>query len=670
MRLLYQLGLVSLTLLLVPWAGCEFLAENERALQAAQQRAAAATAQTIATTLAQQPELLYPAPVTTSTLPPPGLLVHPLPSPPLLDGWLDEWTEIPVRSFGNRRRMDLQLGRHGDKLYLAATITEPEPRYLNPQRGDVLHHDQLQLYPGKLSGAFLTLAPEAPGGVSLQMRDLTGAALGVSEWGQAWWLETADGYQIEIALDMEPLAGQLGVVYLGIDNAGIEQLGLVVDDNNALATRLIMPAPLLDQWLGRIAPLDAEVSVYDRWQWPLAAAGQRLTSSDPDSFWLLRWIYRRILPTVDVAGALATDSTGRVTTPLLQQSEGIVRRIIDLQQPTLLVTAPILTKGETIGVVAVSQSSERFLSLTDAAFGRLLERGLLMLFITVSALVGFATVTSWRIRKLTISLARPIDRSGEPPIIPVGFIGDEIDQLAAQINSQLDQLAEYQRYLGSLNQTLAHELRTPVAIVASSLDNLQMANSASGEQAELVGRAREGITRLQQVFTSLQEARQLEQAIAVEHRECVDLVALLRALIAAYAQTHASHHFVLHAAFDAAPADIVPEQIVQALDKLVENAVSFAQSGSEIRVLLEARGLWWRLAVANDGPLLPATVREIALFEPLITARTAESRQQHMGLGLHIVRLIARNHGGEPFAQNASDSSGVIIGFSLRAGAS
>ncbi len=678
MRLAIQFGLVSLTLLLVPWAGCAFLAENERALQTAQQQASRAIATTAAAVLAEQIDLIYPqsgrlaGDETQQGLPLPTLEPR-----PRIDGWLEatEWqSQQPLQRGGQRRQVMLYRGRGSDSLYLGAIITEPEPRYFNPQytaQGSnvadrLLHSDRLELRLGSAPAARFTIAPEGPG--RGQLLRITGDDLIPVDDTRFWWQETATGYQVEISLPLALAAGRLGIAYIGEDDSGAEAIAFSTE-TTALPW-LIAPAPQLDDWLTTLTPPGMQMTLYDRWQWPLASAGRSTSTPATEGHWLLRWLYRQMLPGQSLAAPLAVDASGRLSQPLLGDGSGHIFKHGTAAGPRLTVTAPVIHRQTTIATVAVSRPLEEFLSLTDQAFAGLLARGLVVLLITATTLLGFAGLVSWRLRRLQHHLDATGQSSNSHSLrLPVSLLGDEIDALAGRFNQQLQALDEYQRYLSSLNQTLAHELRTPVAIVASSLENLRLPGVDESQREALLARASVGIERLQHLFTGLQEARRLEQAVGNEPHQQVDLAQLLRDLAAAYAQSFTDHRFDLIAPDQGTWATIAPEQFVQAIDKLIENAASYAPAGTTIHLTLEQRGLWWRISVENQGSQLP-DVPEQSLFEPLISHRGSRRDEaastQHLGLGLHIVRLIAQYHGGEPFAQNLPDHQGVRIGFSVR----
>jgi signal transduction histidine kinase len=107
-----------------------------------------------------------------------------------------------------------------------------------------------------------------------------------------------------------------------------------------------------------------------------------------------------------------------------------------------------------------------------------------------------------------------------------------------------------------------------------------------------------------------------------------------------------------------------PDLIAQMLDKLVANAVEFA-TGGDVTVTLERRGSHVRLAVGNDGQLLPEGDSG-RLFESLVSVRAGgDTGEPHLGLGLYIVRLIAEFHGGNVRADNRGDASGVVVTVAL-----
>ena len=103
-----------------------------------------------------------------------------------------------------------------------------------------------------------------------------------------------------------------------------------------------------------------------------------------------------------------------------------------------------------------------------------------------------------------------------------------------------------------------------------------------------------------------------------------------------------------------------PEIVVQALEKLMSNAVDFREVDTAITIKVEREKELVSLSVINQGPSLP----EEDIFASMVSKRKSTSSQPHLGLGLYIVRLVADYHRGYAFAQNLP--GGVEVGFKLK----
>jgi K+-sensing histidine kinase KdpD len=67
------------------------------------------------------------------------------------------------------------------------------------------------------------------------------------------------------------------------------------------------------------------------------------------------------------------------------------------------------------------------------------------------------------------------------------------------------------------------------------------------------------------------------------------------------------------------------------------------------------------IKVSNAGPFLPDEMKD-RLFDSMISVRPQEKqRQPHLGMGLHIARLISDFHGGQIRAENRQDRNGVTV---------
>jgi signal transduction histidine kinase len=236
---------------------------------------------------------------------------------------------------------------------------------------------------------------------------------------------------------------------------------------------------------------------------------------------------------------------------------------------------------------------------------------------------------------------------------------DELGALARSFAELLERLREYTEYLRTLASKLSHELRTPLAVVTTSLDNLEH-EVRLPEAEQYLLRLRQGAGRLDGILAAMSEATELEQAIRETPAQPFDLAAVVAACCAAYRDVYPEREIAYRGPAQGAVALGSGELVAQLLDKLVDNAASFSAAGSRIDIALEPAANEVVLSVTNRGPPLPAKMRG-RLFDSLVSIRDQRDGRPHLGLGLHIVALVADFHGGRCEADNLADGSGVVF---------
>jgi two-component system sensor histidine kinase CreC len=92
----------------------------------------------------------------------------------------------------------------------------------------------------------------------------------------------------------------------------------------------------------------------------------------------------------------------------------------------------------------------------------------------------------------------------------------------------------------------------------------------------------------------------------------------------------------------------------QAVSNLVQNAIEFAPAGSEVAVTLRADGERVVVVVIDRGPGVPDYALE-KIFDRFYSLPRPDTGRKSSGLGLSIVREIARLHGGEVTLVNGAD---------------
>jgi sigma-B regulation protein RsbU (phosphoserine phosphatase) len=95
-------------------------------------------------------------------------------------------------------------------------------------------------------------------------------------------------------------------------------------------------------------------------------------------------------------------------------------------------------------------------------------------------------------------------------------------------------------------------------------------------------------------------------------------------------------------------------RLVQLVGNLVSNAVAYGRPDVDITVSTSIEGATCSLAVHNAGSAIPDEQRA-SLFEPMTRGTKSGGKSRSVGLGLFIVREIARAHGGEVAVQSSTD---------------
>ena len=109
-------------------------------------------------------------------------------------------------------------------------------------------------------------------------------------------------------------------------------------------------------------------------------------------------------------------------------------------------------------------------------------------------LMAFATRLSMRIRRLRDEAESAIDARGHIARLTAGSDArDEIGDLSRSFSAVLERLAEHHAYLEAMAGRLSHELRTPIAVVRSSLENLKLSRD---DPEPYIERAEQGLARL------------------------------------------------------------------------------------------------------------------------------------------------------------------------------
>ncbi|MEO1036320.1 MAG: ATP-binding protein [Pseudomonadota bacterium] len=650
MNLRAQLVLIAALGLVLPWAGCEYVRQTERGLRENQLQLLELTAANVASALSD----VSFDPAAQQNLSGGTLYLAPLSRAPALDGFESDW--LPARP------AQQALSGDTDVAYLAAE-----------QAGSAYVYLQC---PSKVGAELIVIAvgdDQRARSVAIDLTARGGSAPAVSPprpgFPPPQVVVEPGNQRIHVEL-------RLPLPYLRLG------LGLRVEDaqGDVVATSFtasLPPPPIrqldsLDATLQRFADVGVRIDVASAEGWRLASVG---TTSAPSSFGtasgpLPPRLLRLILddpPTEEVvdidveriSGPLVERAlAGRVTSARHVGSDGL--------RADVIAGAPIRRNANITGAVVVSQRSAAQLLAGNEALQRLALVTVVLTVTTVLLLAGYAGWLSLRIRRLARAADAAMDARGELQTrMPGSGAYDEIGDLSRSVESLLARVRDYNDYLKALAGRLSHELATPLSVVSSSLDNLESA-TLGNEQTTYTERARDGVARLRNVLSAMREATRIEEVVANATFVRLDLGPVLNGVVEGYRGAYPAHRFEFRSA-DSATVRIAPTLLVQLLDKIVDNAASFAPEDSTITVALARQGAAAVITVDNDGPTL-SDEQIASIFGSLVSYRQ-EGSGMHMGFGLYIAQLIAAGHDGRLVAENRADGSGVRFLLILPIGA-
>jgi len=204
------------------------------------------------------------------------------------------------------------------------------------------------------------------------------------------------------------------------------------------------------------------------------------------------------------------------------------------------------------------------------------------------------------------------------------------------------------------------EVRKPLSLLSTSLD---LALRRRPEVPELTAALREARAEAERIARLAARLAQLRTAAASVKRSPLDLAAVARS-VWQLAQPAASQKGVSLVLDAPGPATVSGDAalLAQALDELVANALTVSRFGGTVVLRVAREGRAVRATVRDEGPGLAGERREKA-FEPF--ARGAGGYGP-AGLGLALVREIARGHGGE--ARLVEAERGTVVVLELPAG--
>lgn len=233
----------------------------------------------------------------------------------------------------------------------------------------------------------------------------------------------------------------------------------------------------------------------------------------------------------------------------------------------------------------------------------------------------------------------------------------EVAELAQTFNEMAANLQALERERQQAVADIAHELRTPIAVMQARLDAMEDGvYPMTGEQITLLSTQTQLLTRL---VGDLRTLTLLDAGKLALKPQPLNLADLTQQVVNELAPRASEKGIRLTLDSQSAHVNADPDRVRQILGNLIENAIQHARGQVQVRVTPEAT-----LQVDDDGPGIPEESRQVVFTR---FTRLDESRSRDTGgsgLGLAIVQALAAAHGGQAQA-SASALGGAQFTVSL-----
>jgi len=705
---------LSSLLLLLPWFAYQFITEMENFLRLGQQQTLLGTTSAIATALHERPTLFNEH---ASFLPDVkkghDLYVYDLNHPIQLNGDINDWEDIadfkntyPASSTlpqqqgnGSGVHFNQLLGKYGGYLYAHFEVVDATPVQRPVNNRKVTNNDHLIFAvtdpQGQLQRYIISVTQDGWfNAYQYPHNSLKTEHLKRIKSIQGIWKSTSQGYNIEFRIPLALVGDRLGFQLNTTSNPLTGDIDQSISTSNLLDINklgsVLIPSPEIEKILHAMTHTRSRLWVVDRHQRVIAKSGdlheatgawpiQIVSETASSSLWskiedlLITPIYHLILDTPDNSFQDVNKNKTQLNDSFIEQAlagKAVTQWGLSSDKKVSILSAahPIFisdaaTGEQVMGAVVAQETNHGILTLRNQALQSMFN--VLLAVILIAGLLLFIFMSSMvnRIRKLRDQSEHIIDENGR---LNGSFIAskntDEIGDLSRGMENMVTRLGQYHHYIEQLSSRLSHELRTPVAVVRSSLENLASL-PVNIEQEKYIHRAQQGIQRLNKILTSMSDASRIEETLRQGQKLPIDLISLLQQCKQGYDMIYPTYIFKTQLPTSPMMVNADPDFLVQLLDKIIHNATGFSTQEDPIMITAKRINQGQKVAVSitNTGPLLMASEKQ-DLFHSMVSIRpTSQQHDTHLGLGLYIAKMIAEYHQAELNIANNMDLTGVVV---------
>jgi two-component system, OmpR family, sensor histidine kinase CreC len=336
----------------------------------------------------------------------------------------------------------------------------------------------------------------------------------------------------------------------------------------------------------------------------------------------------------------------------------------DPSTSVMYVGAPIVWRGEVIGVATVGKPVTTFGQFVSAAREKTLYVGLvsvlavllLVVMVSVWLVRPFGLIADY-VRYVRAQRSLNLPRLGRRAMGAIGAAYDEMRDALAGRN-----------YVADYVQTLTHEVKSPLSAIRGAAELLQEPDMPQAERQRFLANITREAGRIQEMVDRMMELTALETRRVLDNVHPVALKPLLEELANAAQDAARMRHINIDIE---APDDEVAKTVVEgdafllrrAVSNLLDNAIDFSPEGGKVKISLHNNARLARIQIADQGPGIPDYAQD-KVFEKFYSLARPSTRKKSTGLGLAFVKEIAALHRGRIELVNAPEG-GALATLSL-----
>jgi len=242
--------------------------------------------------------------------------------------------------------------------------------------------------------------------------------------------------------------------------------------------------------------------------------------------------------------------------------------------------------------------------------------------------------------------AEAIEVEGSGTLGPASGL-EEIDRLGGAFGRLLERLRGAVRAERRFTADASHELRTPLTAISGELEMATARARGQSELADGLGRARSQVGAMRELVEALLLLRLSDEGAEQDAFEWVNLGDVVRDTTATLRERCPARSRDIE--IDAPDEVLVrgnPALLAAGVRNLLDNALKFTQQSQRVRVAVTADDTAGRITVDDAGAGVPVPERE-RVFDSFFRGAEARADRPGFGLGLPILRRVARVHGGD-----------------------